>query len=171
MKTDENYLTVRARFYHWLDEGASHEEALDALLSATNSRATGLWHQSSGRLSLLGFRGVPEMAEVVKTEFVRATSDLSLDQTGLAIVNAAVTGEPCSGYLEDASREGDVDTSANWLARFEAVQSLAVPIRAAGANHGVLAVSAAHRIEKGDAVWTLMTRLAGALAPILQERE
>lgn len=168
MKNDESYLTLRTKFYRWLDEGGAPDEALDALLAATRSRAAGLWRQASGRLLLLGFRGVPGMADEVKTEFAGATADVDLTSTGLAIVSAAVAGEPCSGHLDDAP--AGLDSSSSWLARFGAVQSLAVPIRAAGESHGVLAISSAHRIENGDDVWTLMTRLATALAPILQER-
>ncbi len=168
VKSEETYLTLRTKFYRWLDEGGPHEQALDALLSATRSRAIGLWQQASGRLSLLGFRGVPEMGDDVKNEFVSATTDVSLTRAGLAIVSAAVTGEPFSGSLDEDAV--DVDSSSNWLARFGAIQSLAVPIQAAGENHGVLAVSTANRIEKGDPVWTLMTRLATSLAPLLQER-
>lgn len=166
--TEESYLKLRTQFYRWLDEGGACEPALDGVLAATRARATGLWQMASGRLSLLGFRGVPEMADDVKREFARATSDVSLDRMRLAIVEAVVTGEPCSGVLEEGS--GDHDTSASWLARFGAIQSLAVPIQAAATSHGVLAVSSAHRIERGDSVWELMMRLAVALAPILQER-
>ena len=168
MKSEETYLTLRTKFYRWLDEGGPQEQALDALLSATRSRATGLWQQSSGRLSLLGFCGVSELADDVKNEFVSATTDVSLTRAGLAIVSASVAGEPFSGSLDEDAV--DVDSSSNWLARFGAIQSLAVPIQAACENHGVLAVSTANRIEKGDQVWTLMTRLATALAPLLQER-
>ncbi len=168
VKTEETYMTLRAKFYRWLDEGGSHEQALDALLSATRSRAIGLWEQAPGRLSLLGFRGVSEIGDDVKHEFVSATTDVSLTRAGLAIVSAAVTGEPFSGRLDEDPV--DVDSSSSWLARFGAIQSLAVPIQAVGVNHGVLAVSTANRIEKGDQVWTLMTRLATALAPLLQER-
>ena len=168
VKSEETYLTLRAKFYRWLDEGESHEQALDALLSATRSRAVGLWQQASGRLSLLGFRGVSEMGDDIKDEFARVTTDVSLTRAGLAIVSAAVTGEPFSGRLDE--EPVDVDSSSSWLARFGAMQSLAVPIQAARENHGVLAVSTANRVEKGDEVWTLMTRLASALAPLLQER-
>ena len=167
--TEETYLNLRAEFYRWLDEGGSHEAALDALLEASRARATGLWRQAGDSLVLLGFRGVSDMPEEVKNEFASATAKVSLTQTGLAIVSAAVTGEPSSGTLEeDAS---SLEHSANWLVRFGAVQSLAVPIQAARRSYGVLAVSSANRIDSGDAVWKLLTRLATSLAPLLQERK
>lgn len=169
MINDQTYLRLRGEFYRWLEERGSGDAALDGLLAATRSRATGLWERTPDRLILLGFRGVPAMPESVKREFARATADVALTKSRLAIVSAAVTGEPCSGTLEEDS--SDRDSSASWLARFEAIQSLAAPIRAAGKTHGVLAVSSAHRIEEGDAVWTLVTRLANSLAPLLQERE
>lgn len=168
MTNDETYLHLRAGFYRWLDEGGPYGPVLDALLAASGARATGLWHQRSGRLILLGFRAVPEMEEDVKREFARTTADVPLTKTAFAIVTAVVTGKPHSGTLDE--HPGEIESSSNWLARFGAIQSLAVPIRAAGQSHGVLAVSSANRIQKGDTVWTVMTRLATALAPLLQER-
>ena len=107
------------------------------------------------------------MPQEVKSDFARATAEVPLTETGFAVVSAAVTGEPSSGNLAANSR--GLEHSSNWLARFEAIQSLAVPAQAAGRTHGVLAISSANRIETGDAVWRLMTRLAQSLAPILRE--
>ena len=142
--------------------GGSADTALDAYLGATNSRAVGLWRRVDDELQVIGFRGHPTMALDVIAGFSAATRVVSLQQSGLGIVKAAVSQQPTVALL--ATSGGTLVGSASWLERFDAVQSLAVPILGAGRVRGVLALSTAYPFGPDHASWLLTTRLADRLA-------
>ena len=123
-------------------------------------RATGLWKLQVDRLVLLGFRGVAEMPGEVKREFAAATGEVSLDQTGLGIVRAALTGEPAIAEFNGS----ELDASASWLARFATRRSLAVPIEREGTIVGVIAVSTTEPLDRTGRTWTALTTIAAELA-------
>ena len=100
-------------------------------------------------------------ADVIEA-FAAATRVVSLQQTGLGIVNAAVTQQPTVALL--AVNGGRLPGSASWLERFEAVQSLAVPIMAKGRVRGVLALSTAYAFGPDHAAWLLTMNLAERIA-------
>lgn len=145
-----------------LQSGTSADQALDEYLAATNSRAVGLWRLAGDELHVIGFRGHPTMPEDVVEGFAAATEVVTLQQTGLGIVKAAVSQQPTVALL--ATSGGTLAGSASWLERFESVQSLAVPIIRSGRVRGVLALSTAYAFGPDHAAWLLTTRLAERLA-------
>lgn len=152
-----------------LSVDARPDEALDGLLTATQSRAVGLWQVDGDVLVQLGFRAVDDMPAVVREEFAAGTLRVPLAETGLGIVKAVLTRAPAVAKLNPS--ETGLNASASWLARFGAVQSLAVPIRQDGATLGVLAVSTARTLAAGQREWTLMCDLAAALGDVLLQRD
>ena len=159
METQINRFTQA--FRDWRKSEGSVENALDDLLTETDSRAVGLWRLDSESLHLVGFRAKPDMPAEVRTGFADATRQVPLFQTGLGIVKAVVKRGPAVANVE-AGQAGLAD-SASWLAKFEAVQSLAVPIFAGEDIIGVLAMSTAHPFREHDETWQLLTGVAGRL--------
>lgn len=149
-------------FSKCLLSGSSADLALDDFLMATNSRAVGLWRQVGDELQVIGFRGHPTMAADVIDGFAAATRIVSLQQTGLGIVKAAISQQPTVAVL--ASCGGTLAGSASWLERFASVQSLAVPIISNARVRGVLALSTAYPFGPDHAAWQLTTQLADRLA-------
>ncbi len=146
-----------------LRNGQSLDGPLRGLVVETEARAAGCWRLHDGHLELLGFGAADDMDETVDRGFREATRRVPLDQLGLGIVKAAVTGQPAIGRRDptDNSLEG----SATWIARFQAQTSLAVPIRLS--NHGevvgVLAVSTAAVVHPVHPLWSLLLELADQL--------
>jgi hypothetical protein len=149
-------------FLECLKSGGSADEALDAYLVATNSRAVGWWRQMDDELQVIGFRGHPTMPEDVVQGFAAATRVVNLQQTGLGIVKAAVSQQPTVALL--ASSGGTLAGSATWLERFASVQSLAVPIIHGSRVRGVLALSTAYPFGPDHTSWQLTMQLADRLA-------
>ncbi len=148
-------------FKDWRNSKASVGIALEELLAATDSRAVGLWRIESQSLQLVGFRAKPDMPAEVQSGFAEATRQVPLDQIGLGIVKAVVNRGPAVANVE-VGKLGLAD-SASWLAKFEAVQSLAVPIFDGEHIAGVLAMSTARRFRENDETWRLLTGVAGRL--------
>ncbi len=140
-------------------------EALESLLAATASRAAGLWRLDGEQLVQLGFGAVAEMSLEVSSSFADATKTVSMTQRGLGIVQAAMTATPTVAQL-DASESG-LESSASWLARFEARASLAVPIKSRTEVVGVLAISSTAVPVEGDPSWELMQAVAARLGDCL----
>jgi len=144
--------------------------SLDGLLSRfvvqTASRASGCWRLQDGFLDLVGFGWASDMPDDVSQGFQSATRHVSLDQTGLGIVKAAVTEKPAIGRRE-VDPSGLIG-SASWIVKFEANTSLAIPIRSGetGAVAGVIAVSTAAFVEEGDSLWQTMHELANKLGRV-----
>lgn len=147
-----------------LRSGQPLDDPLRCLVVATNARAAGCWRLHNGHLELLGFGVAADMDTAVDRGFRDTTRRVPLDQLGLGIVKAAVTGQPAIGR-RDPSDNG-LDGSATWIARFEAQTSLAVPIRLMNSNEvaGVLAVSTADIVHPEHPLWSLLVELADRLA-------
>lgn len=150
-------------FRSWLEGNGSSATALEAVLTATRARATGLWRLEGEHLVLLGFRAVADMAPQVSEAFAAATRRTPLAADDLAIVKAFTTRQPTQGRLQ----AHDLPGSASWLQRFGAVESLAVPALAGTETVGVLAISSCEAIPSGGPVWTLMVDLTAAITPSL----
>lgn len=148
-------------FQGWQDREVSVFDALGELLEITDSRAVGLWRLEGNSLQLVGFQAKSDMPADVKRGFAEATRTVSLNQTGLGIVKAAVDRRPAVAHRE--AGETGLSDSAGWLARFEAVQSLAVPIGEGERMTGVLAMSTANRFVEDDETWQLLTGIAARL--------
>ena len=135
----------------------------------TEARAAGCWRLHDGHLELLGFGAAADMDEEVDRGFREATRRVALDQSGLGIIKAAVTGQPAIGRRDHA--DSSLDGSATWIARFQAQTSLAVPIRCKSSNEvvGVLAASTAAVVHPVHLLWSLLIELAdqlgGAISP------
>jgi GAF domain-containing protein len=133
-------------------------KALNELLARTDARAVGLWRLEADHLLLVGFAATPKMAQEVQDGFVDATRKVSLKQTKLGIVSAVMRRGPAVAIV-NPQPDGLVD-SASWLVKFEAVQSLSVPIVQDDQIQGVLAVSTAHSFVEGGDLWNVLTELA-----------
>lgn len=132
--------------------------ALKDLIALTDSRAVGLWRLEGDSLVLVGFAATPDMSQEVQEGFAEATKTVSLTQTRLGIVCAVNRRQPAVAVV-NAKPDGLVD-SAGWLAKFQAVQSLSVPIIHQEKIIGVLALSTANPFAEGDEIWQLLTGLA-----------
>ena len=149
------------------ESGRAIDEGLDHLLRATGGRAAGLWRLEPDRLAQVGFRAVDDMPLEVRTEFAAATRSVSLDQTGLGIVKAAVARAPTMASVDGVPELGG---SAGWLARFECRASLAVPSDQADRSGGVLAISTPGSLETGTPAREILLAVAARLGEALSRR-
>jgi len=155
---------LRAAFEGDLERGLA--AALDLILEATGSRATGLWCLEGDRLKLLSFRSAAAMPREVHRGFAEATREVSLEARNLGIVQAALCRKPHPALRQDPDVK--MGGSATWLERFEAEQSLAVPVHSSGPILGVLAISAPFLFDEESSPWRLLVRLGEALAPLME---
>jgi GAF domain-containing protein len=140
---------------------ASPQEALTALLDVTDSRAIGLWRAGENSLRLAGFSAKPDMPQEVREGFQSATREVPFTQTGLGIIQTVQTRQPAIANIETG--KDALPVSASWLARFNAVMSLAVPIIWEEELIGVLAMSTANPFVEQDDTWRLLTEIARQL--------
>ena len=154
-----------------LRSGQSLDGPLQELVIETNARAAGCWRLHDQHLELLGFGAAADMNEEVDRGFREATRRVALDQRGLGIVKAAVTGQPATGQRDPA--DGSLNGSATWIARFQAQTSLAVPIRRETSNEvvGVLAVSTAAIVHPEHPLWSLLIELASQLGEVISTQQ
>jgi hypothetical protein len=160
---------LRQAFAAGIAAGGSFSGPLRNLLAATGSRAVGLWRRDGRSLQALGFEGADDMPDEVRTGFAQGTARVPLDQTSLGIVKAALTERPAV-----ATRTGGTTGlagSAGWLERFDAAQSLAVPILRDGELSGVLAISTPYAFDERHGAWQLVVALAAELGAILNAPE
>ena len=156
-----------ASSHHQLIDALRSGQSLDAplreLVIETEARAAGCWRLHDEHLELLGFGAATDMDEAVDRGFREATRRVALDQLGLGIVKAAVTGQPAIGRRDPT--DNSLDESATWIAQFRAQTSLAVPIHLANSNEivGVLAVSTAATVHPEHPLWCLLIELANQL--------
>lgn len=141
-----------------LREQNSVSGVLDLLLQELDGRAIGLWRCESGQLLQVGFRAVPEMDEQVQQEFAALTRQVSLENTGLGIVKAVLEQKPAIGTL--SSTESGLPGSSEWLHKFGARQSYAIPVFESGEVVGVLAISTESAHQAGDIEWEIQTQIA-----------
>ena len=101
---------------------------LEALRARFNARAAGWWRVSvdSRELNLVAFSAAADMPVEVGSGFAEATRSVSLQAVELGIVKAVISREVSVSRLSEISPESG---SGLWLRRFEAVRSVAVPIR------------------------------------------
>lgn len=103
----------------------SNHDLLASLLARLDARAAGWWRIGDGVLVQVAFAASEELAEEVAQSFAAATLSVSLDETGLGIVHAALSGEPAVSRADDLPSDTG---SGLWLRRFGAVRSVAVPV-------------------------------------------
>lgn len=138
---------------------------LSGLLNETAARAVGLWRVTGERLVALGFLAVSDMPTEVSRGFAAATAEVSLSQTGLGIVKAVLSQAPAIA-LEDPQTTG-LPGSASWLVRFEARQSLSLPVIREGNVVGVIAVALPKEFAASSPEWQTIERFAAEVCPEL----
>lgn len=149
---------IMEQFESVLHHQRSISDVLDRLMEVLGGRAIGLWRCQSGNLIQLGFRADSQMNEQVKREFAALTQEVSLKNTGLGIVKAVLDGNPAIGTLQ--ANESGLQGSSEWLQKFDAKQSYAIPIFEGDQVVGVLAVSTNQVHKAGDLEWELQAQVA-----------
>ncbi len=144
-----------------LREQNSVSGVLDLLLAQLKGRAAGLWRCADGNLLQVGFRAVPEMDLQVQQDFAALTKEVSLENKGLGIVKAVLERQPAIGTL--SSTESGLPGSSEWLVKFGAQQSYAIPVIEDGEVTGVLAISTDCIHQAGDAEWEIQTQIANRI--------
>jgi hypothetical protein len=137
-------------------------QALDMLLSATGGCAIGMWHRVDRELQRIGFRCDDQFPRDVAKDFAATTQVVSLDLTGLGIVHATVTKRPAVALLP--SLGGRLPGSGGWLEKFQAQQSLSIPILRGEEVVAVLALSTRFQFGEQDRTWILTAALAAKLS-------
>ena len=159
---EANAKRIAATLRDCMARETSLDEAIQWLLAESRSRAVGLWRLEGSHLHLLGFCGAPDMAAQIVRQFSDATRDVPLTQTSLGIVKAAIVRQATVATVKNI--DGTMGGSASWLERFEAVNSLAVPIFAKDEVAGVLAMSTAIVLHPEESSWRLLIRVAELLS-------
>tara|TARA_R110002111_G_scaffold262289_1_gene337775 strand:+ start:54681 stop:55187 length:507 start_codon:yes stop_codon:yes gene_type:complete len=144
-----------------LGEKKTVSPVLDRILEVLRGRAIGLWRCGKGKLIQIGFRAVPQMDEQIRRQFAEFTQEVSLENTGLGIVKAVVERIPAIGTLQ--GKESGLPGSSEWLQKFEAKQSYAVPIFEGNQVVGVLAISTNGIHQPGDAEWEILAKIAAGM--------
>ncbi|MCA9014036.1 MAG: GAF domain-containing protein [Planctomycetaceae bacterium] len=146
----------------WFEEAFQENKeilpVLDRIMDLLGGRAIGLWRCETDRLVQVGFCAVAEMDEQVRKQFAAFTREVSLENTGLGIVKAIVERRPAIGTLR--GEESGLKGSSEWLQKFGAQQSYAVPVFEGDQVAGVLAISTNCVHQTGDREWEILTRIA-----------
>ncbi|QDU09142.1 GAF domain-containing protein [Gimesia aquarii] len=134
---------------------------LDRIMDFLKARAIGMWRcDNQGQLTQIGFRAVTEMDEHIRKQFTSFTKQVSLDNKGLGIVKAVVERKPAIGTLRG---ESGLQGSSEWLKKFGAQQSYAVPIFENDQVVGVLAISTTCVHQIGDFEWESLKKIAAGI--------
>jgi hypothetical protein len=113
--------------------------ALASVRRRLDARAAGAWRVEGDRLARLAFDAAPDMPPDVAGRFASMTVSVPLDRRELGIVAAVVEGRRAVSVAAELPADGG---SGDWLRKFAADRSVAVPIRdAAGAVVGVVSVA------------------------------
>ncbi|WP_298860454.1 GAF domain-containing protein [uncultured Gimesia sp.] len=131
------------------------------ILELLKGRAIGLWCCEYDILRQVGFYAVKEMDVEVRTQFAEFTREVPLENTGLGIVKAIVEKIPAIGTLQ--GEKSGLEESSEWLRKFEAQQSYAVPIFEGDQVVGVLAISTSCIHQVGDSEWETLANIAAGI--------
>lgn len=113
--------------------------ALNALLNEWRARATGFWIVESETLRCVLFRPADDLDPGVAAGFADATASVPRHRLDLGIVEASENGRVAVASLADHPEETG---SGHWLRAFQAVRSIAVPLRdSSGAVRAVWAIA------------------------------
>jgi len=120
------------------------------LCAALGACAAGYWRLDFERKKLVQTVFVPGegLDPQVGREFAAATAEVSLSQTSLGIVVAAITGQPAISRLEELPESSG---SGRWLRAFGASRSVAVPVAdLKGSIRGIASVALAEENHATD---------------------
>ncbi|MCH9655078.1 MAG: hypothetical protein K0U86_00845 [Planctomycetes bacterium] len=134
---------------------------LAQILGLLEGRAIGLWCCGNNILRQVGFHAVKEMDVEIRKQFAEFTREVPLENTGLGIVKAIVEKIPATGTLH--GEKSGLEGSSEWLRKFEAQQSYAVPIFEGNQVVGVLAISTRCIHQVGDPEWETLTKIAAGI--------
>ena len=134
---------------------------LGHLLELLGGRAMGLWRRENNNLLQIGFHAVAEMDAEVRKQFSEFTQEVPLENTGLGIVKAVIEKKPATGTLQ--GEKSGLEGSSEWLRKFGAQQSYAVPIFEGDQVVGVLAISTNCIHQVGDTEWEVLTNIAAGI--------
>ena len=131
-----------------------HKESMAAVVAETctrlGARAAGYWRldRQSDRLVQVAFAPGDGLDPEAARQFAKATALVHLDQAGLGIVAAAVTGEPAVSSVGSLPEDSG---SGKWLRAFGASRSVAVPIQGPdGAVQGIFSVALSREVDLDD---------------------
>ena len=134
---------------------------LNQILTLLGGRAIGLWRREKSSLLQIGFQAVTEMDVEVQKQFAEFTQEVPLKNTSLGIVKAVVEKTPAIGTLQGA--KSGLEGSSEWLQKFGAKQSYAVPIFEGDQVVGVLAISTNCIHQVGDIEWEIHANIAAGI--------
>jgi hypothetical protein len=100
-------------------------ETVAAVCAALHARAAGYWHLESRRLIQVAFAPGEGLDPDAARQFAEATRSVSMDQSGLGIVAAAVSGQIAVSRVAELPPDSG---SGRWLRAFGAARSVAVPL-------------------------------------------
>lgn len=152
---------ILVQFEESLSGGKTIVPVLGRVLELFGGRAMGLWRLEGSNLLQVGFQAVQEMDAEIRTQFAAFTQEVSLENTGLGIVKAILDKKPAIGTLQ-VGKSG-LTGSSEWLQKFGAQQSYAVPVFEGGQAVGVFAISTNCIHGVGDPEWELMTKIAAGI--------
>ncbi len=154
----QKVIEILEEFEVVLREGKTIAPVLDRIMEDLDGRAIGLWRCGQGKLLQIGFCAATEMDQQIREQFTSFTQEVSLENTGLGIVKAVIENDPAIGILQ--GEKSGLEGSSEWLKKFGALQSYAVPIQEGSQVVGVLAISTNCIHQTGDVEWKILTKIA-----------
>jgi GAF domain-containing protein len=146
----------------WMQPNEVTRSVMREFLDRFKARAAGCWRRDGDELVCLEFVAADDMPIAVQQGFLDIMQRVSLSRVELGCVRAAVERQPVIAR-EDAAQRG-LSGSASWLARFEAGQSLAIPMLRNGEVIGVLAVAMVEQFDESADVWQAMQQMVAAVS-------
>ena len=138
----------------------SVDSAIRELLETFQARAAGCWRRDGGDLVCLEFVAADDMPIEVQNGFLDVMRRVSMSRIELGCVRAAAEKQPVVAR-EDAAQRG-LGGSASWLERFEAGQSLAVPMLSNNEVVGVLAIATVEHFDEHSEIWQTMIQMVNS---------
>lgn len=132
-------------------------ERVEVLRRRIGARAAGHWRLDPDGLTQTAFAPAPELSAEVADGFARASANVSLTQTNLGIVGAALTGTPSISVASALPAEAG---SGYWLRAFGADRSLALPLLDEGRVTSVVSVAVAEAPPDDHALLSELRLLA-----------
>ena len=161
MKTTQQQLIARFNEF-WRRPDDSTRSVIRELLDTFKARAAGCWRREGDELVCLEFVAADDMPIDIQHGFLDVMQRVSMSRVELGCVRAAAEMRPVIAQ-DDAAQRG-LSGSASWLERFEAGQSLAIPILRNGAVLGVLAIATVEPFDESSDVWQTMNLLVMAIS-------
>lgn len=144
----------------WIQSNGTTNSVIRELLETFQARAAGCWQRDGDELVCLEFVAADDMPLEVQNGFLDVMRRVSISRIELGCVRAAAEKQPVVAR-EDAAQRG-LSGSASWLTRFEAGQSLAVPMLSDHEVVGVLAIATVEHFDEQSEIWQTMLHLVSS---------